>query len=252
MTMTTTWIYALLTVLAVSLLSLAGVLTVSIQKEKLNRIIHYLVSFAVGTLFGGVFIHLLPTLFEHTESKATSLLVFVPVGIILFFILEKFVRWRHCHDLDCEEHPQHIVPLNLVGDALHNLIDGVIIGTAFLAGPEVGIATAVAVAFHELPQEIGDFGVLIHGGLSIKKALMFNFISSLTALAGAVFALFFGGVVDNFVPILLPVTAGGFIYIAGSDLIPELHHQDDPWKSLGQLFFMVSGLAVMYGLHVIF
>ena len=246
------WIYTIGTVMAVSLLSLVGVLTLSVNKEKLNRIVHYLVSFAVGTLFGGVFIHLLPSLFERTESKAISLLVFVPVGIILFFILEKFVRWRHCHDLDCDEHPQHIVPMNLVGDALHNLIDGIIIGTAFLVSPEVGLATAIAVAFHELPQEIGDFGVLIHGGLPVKKALAFNFISSLTAIAGAVFALILGSTIESFVPVLLPITAGGFIYIAGSDLIPELHHQDDPKKSILQLIYMIAGLAVMYGLHHIF
>jgi len=250
--MINTWIYALSAVLAVSLLSLVGVLTLSIQKERLNRIVHYLVSFAVGSLFGGVFIHLLPALFEKSEERALSLLVFVPVGIIIFFILEKFIRWHHCHDIDCHENPAPLVTMNLVGDALHNLIDGLIIGTAFLAGPEVGFATAMAVAFHELPQEIGDFGILIHGGLPVKKALFYNFLSSLTAIAGAIIGLSLGMAVDNFVVILLPVTAGGFIYIAGSDLIPELHHQDDPKKSFLQLIFMVGGLAVMYGLHLVF
>lgn len=250
--MTETWIYALTAVFIVSLFSLVGVLTLSLRKERLNRLIHYLVSFAVGTLFGGVFIHLLPTLLEISRESAPLLLIFVPVGIILFFILEKFVRWRHCHDIDCHEHPAHIVPMNIIGDALHNFIDGLIIGTAFLAGPEVGVAIAIAVAFHELPQEIGDFGVLIHGGLSVKKALVFNFVSALTAVIGCIIALSLGNTVEYFVPILLPLTAGGFIYIAGSDLIPELHHQSDLRKSLGQLLFMISGLAIMYGLHLVF
>ncbi len=242
------WAYTLLSVIGVSLLSLIGVFTLSISKDKLNRIMHLLVSFAVGSLFGGAFIHLLPEIFSSTVFDPLWTPLYILAGILLFFILEKFVRWRHCHDVDCEEHSDHLVPMNLVGDTFHNFIDGVIIAVAYQADIQVGIATTIAVGLHELPQEIGDFGVLIHGGLSVKRALVYNLLTGLSAVVGAFLALMIGSSASNIVQALLPVTAGGFIYIAGSDLIPELHHHDEIRKSIAQLAFMILGIAIMASL----
>jgi zinc and cadmium transporter len=244
------WVYALGSVAAISLISVAGIGTLSLGRKQLHRTIHCLVSFAVGSLFGGAFIHLIPEIFTDPAVDHSRASLYVILGILIFFVLEKYVRWRHCHDIDCEEHARHLVALNLVGDSLHNFIDGLIIGTAYLVDVKVGVATTIAVAFHELPQEIGDFGVLIHAGLTPKRALLYNFLTALTAFVGVFIALLIGSRVDGFITALLPVTVGGFIYIAGSDLIPELHHQDDPTKSISQLMFMILGVLVMWGLKV--
>ncbi|MBC8215195.1 MAG: ZIP family metal transporter [Candidatus Marinimicrobia bacterium] len=246
----TTWIYTFTSIFIISLLSLTGAFTLSLSRDKLSKILQYLVSFAVGSLFGGAFVHLLPEIFTSTDSIAFSS-IHILVGIILFFVLEKFVRWRHCHDVDCQEHSAHLVPMNLIGDAMHNLIDGLIIGASFLVSIPMGIATSIAVAMHELPQEIGDFGVLIHGGLTVKRALMFNFLISLTSFLGAAISLVIGEYTHGFINALLPITAGGFIYIAGSDLIPELHHHTHLRKSAGQLTFIVLGVIIMYVLKML-
>jgi len=245
----TIWIYTFVSIFIISLLSFTGALTLSLNKKTLSKIIHYMVSFAVGSLFGGAFIHLLPEIFTHGESIVFSSL-HILIGILIFFILEKFVRWRHCHDIECESHHQHLVPMNLVGDAMHNLIDGLIIGASFQVSIPMGVATSVAVLMHELPQEIGDFGVLVHGGLSVKRALLFNFLISLTSFAGAGISLIIGEYSHQFIDALLPITAGGFIYIAGSDLIPELHHQTNLKKSFKQLGFILLGITIMYGLKL--
>src|SRR3989339_357795 len=160
-------------------------------------------------------------------------------------ILEKFIRWRHCHDGHCDEHLKPVVYMNLFGDAVHNFIDGLVIAASYSVSIHLGIATTIAVILHEIPQEIGDFGVLIHGGLSVKKALFFNFLSALTSIIGAVLFFLVGDFLGNFRMALIPVTAGGFIYMAGSDLIPELHHDERPIRSLLQIFFIALGVGIM-------
>lgn len=239
------WIYTFLAVLGVSLVSLVGIFTLSLSRERLNSIMHLLVSFAVGSLLGGAFIHLLPEIYTKPDSIDIQSSLLILSGILIFFMLEKLVRWRHCHNVDCVEHTQHLVPMNLVGDSLHNFIDGIIIAGAFQIDIQVGLAATLAVTFHELPQEIGDFGVLLHGGLSVRRALVYNFLTGLTSLIGAAIALVIGGVAESFASGLLPVATGGFIYIAGSDLIPELHSFDDPKKTIGQLIFIVLGILIM-------
>jgi len=178
-----------------------------------------------------------------TISASVSLLV----GILVLFIIEKFIHWRHCHS-QSEDHVHPFVFTNLFGDGLHNFIDGLIIGASYLASVPIGIATTVAVILHEIPQEIGDFGVLIHGGFSKSKALFFNFFSAVTAVLGAVVALVVSSSIENITMFLIPFAAGGFIYIAGSDLIPELHKEVKIKNSLLQLLFFVLGLIVMYSL----
>lgn len=228
----------------ISLVSLTGLLTISLSTDRLRRITLFLVSFAVGGLLGDAFIHLLP---ESFEELGTNLLIslYVILGILLFFVLEKFLRWRHCHIPTSEEHFHPFVTMNLVGDAIHNLIDGMLVGASYMVSLPIGITTTLAVILHEIPQELGDFGVLIHGGLSVKRALTFNLLTALTAVVGAVVSILAGAQIQGFSLSLLPITAGGFLYIAGSDLIPELHHEVKASTSLWQLLLIVLGVAIM-------
>lgn len=246
-----TWHYALVSVLIVSLVSLAGAATLSLSRTFLKRILLFLVSFAVGSLLGGAFIHLLPEAFA-SDLNPLAVSASVLAGIILFFILEKFFRWRHCHHETTDDHVHPVVPMNIFGDAMHNLIDGVLIGVSYAVSIPLGMATTVAVLLHEIPQEIGDFGILIHGGLTVKKALMFNFASALTAVVGVVLALMIGTAMEGVVLYFLPMTAGCFIYIAGSDLIPELHHNTDVKISILQLLALLGGIVIMFGLATAF
>jgi zinc and cadmium transporter len=243
--MLTVWIYTLASVFIISLISLIGIFTLSIKIKRLNEALLYMVSFSAGALFGDAFIHLLPeTVEEYGFGIKTSL--FVILGITFSFVVEKFIHWHHCHDLECKEHShQPFVYMNLFGDGVHNFIDGLIIGASYLVSIPVGIATTVAVVLHEIPQEIGDFGVLVHGGFSKAKALFYNFLIGLTSVLGAVIALFVGIYTENLTMFLIPFAAGGFIYIAGSDLIPELHKEVAVKKSFFQLVTFILGIAVM-------
>jgi zinc and cadmium transporter len=239
--------FALLSTFIISLASLVGLISLAIKPEKLQPFIIYMVSFAVGALFGDAFIHLIPEAFSKTQNSLTvSLLILL--GIVVFFSLEKFIRWRHCHEGDCGEHNRSLTVMNLVGDGLHNLIDGLLIGAGYLVSIPIGFTTTLAVLAHELPQEIGDLGVLIHSGYSVKKALVLNFISALIAVVGTGLSLVIGLRVQDYASYLLALTAGGFIYIAGADLIPELHTHTRPDKSVKQLLAILLGVAMMVGL----
>jgi zinc and cadmium transporter len=245
-----TWLYAFVSVVVVSLISLVGVFTLSVREKHIRRIIIYLVSFAVGALFGDALIHLLPESFKNIESSlAVSLLVLS--GIVIFFVLEKFVYWRHCHIVENERHHHPVVIMNIVGDFIHNFLDGIIIGASYAVSLPLGLATTIAVVLHEIPQEIGDFGVLIHGGLSAKKALLYNFFSALAALLGLILVFALGSAASSFSIYLLPIAAGGFLYIAGSDLIPELKHETKIAASVGQLLAIILGIGVMMVLLLI-
>jgi len=238
------WLYSLGSVIIVSLIAFVGMFTLSIKVEKLKKILIYLVSFSAGALFGDAFFHLLP----HTVAEygfTVNVSMYLLSGIILFFILEKFIHWRHCHLPNTKDHIHPFAYTNLLGDALHNFIDGLIIGISYIVSIPVGIATTIAVILHEIPQEIGDFGVLIHAGFTRKKALFMNFLSALTAIIGAVVALVIAFMFENVTMFLLPLAAGGFIYIAGSDLIPELHKETRPIRSLIQLVFFILGVLIM-------
>ncbi|MEK6953135.1 MAG: ZIP family metal transporter, partial [Nanoarchaeota archaeon] len=166
-------------------------------------------------------------------------------GIILSFLIEKVIHWRHCHIPTSKKHPHPFAYINLLGDSVHNFIDGLIIAASYLASIPVGIATTIAVILHEIPQEIGDFGVLLHGGFTKKKALFFNFITALTAVLGALIALILSKSIEQLTIFLIPFAAGGFIYIAGSDLIPELHKEVKLSKSVLQILTFVFGILIM-------
>lgn len=241
------WFYTLISVFVVSLISLVGVFTLSINDRVLNKIVHILVSFAAGTLLGDAFIHLLPEAYSSGSIVAS---VAVLAGIISFFILEKAIKWRHCHETGCPEHSQVLPYVILVGDGLHNFIDGMIIAASFLVSVPVGIATTTAVVLHEIPQEIGDFGSLVYGGLGKIKALLYNFLSALAAVAGALIVLMLSSKIKGTELYLIPFAAGGFIYIAAADIIPELHrHKTQTFRlSAVQTLGIIFGMTIMYGL----
>ena len=204
----------------------------------------FLVSMAVGGLFGDAIIHLIPEAFEQLPGKLIAPLLLLG-GILLFFIVEKVIRWRHCHVPTSEQHVHPVVALNLIGDGVHNLIDGMLIAASYIVSVPIGITTTIAVVLHEIPQEIGDFGVLIHGGLSVKKAILFNFLSAVAAVIGGLLFLVIGPHIENLSLYMLPVTAGGFIYIAAADLIPELHTECGVSISIRQVAFIALGIGLM-------
>lgn len=204
-------------------------------------------SIAVGALLGDAFIHLIPeALGDSTNTTLTSILVIV--GIISFFILEKFLHWHH-HGEDKEEIGIHPVgKLVLLSDGIHNFLDGIIIGASFIISVPVGIATTLAVILHEIPQEIGDFAVLLHSGYTKRRALWLNFLSALTAILGAIVFFVLGEVTEISSTYFIPIAAGGFIYIAVADLIPELHKTKEIKHSIFQIMAVTLGVLAMIGL----
>lgn len=241
------WLYTLISVFVVSLISFVGVFTLSINEKKLKDLLIYFVSFSAGALLGDVFIHLLP---EAVEKNGFSLNISLAIltGIAVSFLIEKIICWRHCHMPITKSHVHRFAYMNLFGDSFHNLLDGITIAVSFVVGTSIGLATTLAVIFHEIPQEIGDFGVLLHGGFTKQKALLYNFLTALTAVVGALVGLILSFYIKNITQFLVPFAAGNFIYIAGSDLIPELHKEIKLKNGLIQLLFFVLGILVMVGL----
>ena len=235
------WVQSMTSVLVISLLSLAGGLIV-LRRQRRERGLLVMVGFAAGALLGDALLHVLPELSEDGLALSTSFLILA--GVAIFFVLEKVLHWHHAHV--ATEHVVHPVAMsNLVGDALHNFVDGAIVAAAFVQDFRLGLATAIAVALHELPQEIGDFAILLHAGVKPRRALMLNLLTALAAIAGAVMALLLSDSLAGAQETLLAITVGGFIYIAASDLIPELHHETRPMASLRHLAAMGGGVGVM-------
>ena len=240
----------LLSITIVSLVPLVGISLFFVREKILRKSLLFLVSFSTGGLLGDVFLHMIP---EMAELEGFSGALYILLGGIVFsFVVEKIIHWRHCHFLPADDHEHHhhhpVGLISLLGDAVHNFIDGLVIAGSFLVSLPVGISTTLAVIFHEIPQEIGDFAILVQSGYSRKKALAFNVLSAVTAFAGAL--LVFAGTKSfgSLETALLPFAAGNFLYIAGSDLIPELHKESRLHQAVLQLLFMVAGIAVMYGL----
>ncbi len=235
-------IWILMSTFLVSLISLIGIFTIFFRKDQLPRILFYLIGFSAGAFMGGAFLHILPEALEQNSSM--FVFSWVIAGIILFFLMEKYFFWRHCHEEgECKVHG--FTYLNLIGDGFHNLLDGMMIAASFMISVKVGVATTLAVIFHEIPQELGDFGILIYGGFSRKRALFFNFISALAAMVGALLGYFIGGSQSGFSSIILPLTAGGFIYISASDLIPEIHKESDLKRSTLAFLAFLCGIGFM-------
>ncbi|MBI2631290.1 ZIP family metal transporter [Candidatus Nomurabacteria bacterium] len=245
--MITTYAYTFASVIIVSLVSLVGVFALSIKEDLLRKYIFIFISLAVGALLGDAFIHLIPEAFESSASPVTMSILII-AGILLFFTLEKILHWHH-HGEDQDDNIIHPVgKLVLLSDGVHNFLDGIIIGASFILSVPVGVATTLAVILHEIPQEIGDFAVLLHSGYTKRRALFLNFLSALTAILGAVVLFTLGSVAKTASSWFLPVAAGGFIYIAVADLIPELHKTKEARHSALQLVAVVIGVLAMVGL----
>lgn len=227
----------------VSVISIIGILFLALKEKLLSKILLMLVSFASGSLLGGAFLHLIP---ESLSTYDESIFIAILIGIVVFFLLEKSL-WRHCHDRECSVHT--FAYLNMFGDGIHNFIDGLIIAASFIAGTPLGVAATLAVIAHELPQEIGDFGILVYGGFSRTKALFYNFLTAITAIVGAAFMYFFSAFIPS-LPYLLAFAAGSFIYIATTDLIPELHKERSPARSLAEFVLLSVGIAFMWALKL--
>ncbi len=234
--------YIILTTTFISLLSLVGILVLSLSPKLMGRVLIYLVGLSTGTLLGGAFFHLLP---EAAESMALDNVFLITVlSFITFFLIEKLLHWRHCHDASCEEHT--FGHMNLIGDAIHNFIDGMIIAGTFLVSVPLGIASTVALTFHEVPQEISDYGVLVYSGVEKRKALLMNLLVALTAVLGGITGYFLSSYTEILLGFLLPFAAGGFIYVSTSDLLPELRKDDDLQRSIISTLLFLVGIALMY------
>lgn len=245
------YIYSIASVLVVSLISIIGVFTLSLKEQVLRKYVFLIISLAVGALVGDAFIHLIPEAFEEATNPVHASLAIV-AGILIFFVLEKILHWHH-HETGDEADPS-IHPTGrmiLVSDGVHNFIDGLIIGVSYMVSVEVGIATTIAIILHEIPQEIGDFGVLIHSGYSAGRAIFLNFLSALTALLGTVIALVVGSTTETFALWLVPLAAGGFIYVAMADLIPEIHKTKHFPHSIMQFVAILVGVLAMLTLLLV-
>jgi len=220
-------------------------------------VLPHLVSFATGTLLGAAFLGLIPHALEaNGPGGAHRIGAALLLGILSFFLLEKFVLWRHCHDDPCEMHsPSRAARdaasarLILVGDAFHNVLDGVLIAAAFMTDAKLGIVTALAVFAHEIPQEIGDLAILLHGGYSRRRALVLNLLTSLSSVVGAVLAYFALSAALPLLPYALAFAAASFLYVAVADLIPGLHRRVDIRAGVEQLAFILAGVAVVFLTH---
>lgn len=236
------WINTIGSLVAVSALSFIGALSLAFGQDRLKRALLYLVSFSAGALLGDVFLHILPEISRvHFGAKEGA---YVLGGILLFFIFEKYMHWHHSH-MEHREEIHAVVYLSIVGDALHNFMDGLIIAGSFLVSPALGLATTLAVIFHEIPHELGNFAILVHGGWSPKKALLYNFLSSFAAIFGGIIVLLLAKNLASAPTLLLALGASSFIYVSLSDLIPEIHKELDRLKSVFLLMAFVLGIAVM-------
>jgi zinc and cadmium transporter len=240
--------YIFLATFIVSLISFVGVVTLALKDKILNKILLILIGLSAGALMGGAFLHLLPEAVE--KSTGLDVYLFVLIGFILFFLIEKVLHWRHCHKGECDVHTFQY--MNLVGDSIHNFIDGLIMAASFVVSIPLGITTTIAIATHEIPQEIGDFGVLLYGGFSKKRAIMLNFVVALTAVLGGIVGYFVSHLIENIVVFILPFAAGGFIYIAATDLVPEIRKELDMKKYMATLFVFICGILIMWVTKVIF
>ncbi|MFB6077290.1 MAG: ZIP family metal transporter, partial [Candidatus Nanohaloarchaea archaeon] len=233
------------------LITFIGVLGMGMRQDLLERLVLGLVSFAAGAMFGGAFLHLLPkTAALYGFTAATGMILLA--GLVTFFVVDTFVHWHHHHfrEGECEDCVEPVTYTVLVGDVFHNVIDGVVIAAAYLSGVPVGVAATLAVALHKVPKELGDFGVLVHGGFTVQRAVTYNFLASLTAVIGSGAVVAASGTTGNVEAVLLPFAAGSFVYIAGTDLLPEFTGETQVRKATFQTATFLLGIGIMYGLKV--
>jgi zinc and cadmium transporter len=241
------WIIA--TTVAISLTAWVGILTLYLREELLDELLLGMVALAAGSLIGGAFLHLLPNAIAEAGAEDTlPLFLYLIAGFCLFYVLEQFLHWHHHHGTTHEHEP--VSYLVLASDTLHNFIDGLVIAGAFLLSTPLGVTTSLAIALHEIPQEIGDFGVLVYGGFEQRRALVLNYLTQTTVIVGGVVGFYLNDVITGLPAFLLPFAAGNFIYIASSDLIPEIKHEDDVVRSMLYFLVFLVGIALMLGVRL--
>lgn len=253
-------LYTLIATVFISLISFIGVFTLSISEARLHSILNFLIAFSAGTILGAALFDLMPEAVELVDRNIVFPII--AFGFVFFLVMERGLYWYHGHghehefsESGQEDHGEKIVNvayLNMFGDFVHNFIDGMIIAASFINGVTVGIATTLAVAFHELPQEVGDFGILVYAGFGRKKALVYNFLAALSSVAGGLFGSYFISYVSELSSWMIAFSAGGFLFISASELIPEIHDDRDWKKSLIQLVLLLLGMITIYSLGFIF
>lgn len=242
-------LWILLATVVDGLIGLIGIFSLRAKEKFFNKLLMVLVAFSAGALLSGAFFHLL------SESLASlpvmTVFAYMMIGFIIFFVVERFLHWHHCHKGEkCAVHP--VSYLILIGDGIHNFIDGIIIGASFLVNVHFGIITTTLILAHEIPQELGNFGVLVYSGFGKNKALLYNFLSQLTCVVGGLTGYLLSSRIQGVIPFVLPFAAGGFIYIAASDLVPELHKEPQLKKLLLSFAFFMLGIILMVLMKVLF
>jgi zinc and cadmium transporter len=233
---------------SVGSVALAGLLLL-LKDDKLQKISIHLAYLAGGTLLGAAFLGMIPN--ALTMLEAPKVLQLVLGGILFFFMLEKIILWRTCRNKDCERHLSAAAPMILIGDAFHNAIDGVVIAASFITSTELGVFVTLTVIFHEIPQELGDFGILLNSGLSKKKALFYNLLSGSSAIFTGIIAYFFMQQMKSFIPYALAFSASSFLYIAMAELIPEMHKKTKLKESIVQILLVIIGIFIIYSIRLI-
>lgn len=238
------WI--VLSTFLVSLIALISIIAFLIKEEILEKVIFFLISLSIGALMATAFFHLIPEALELEKENKEKVFLIIIVGFLMFFIVEKIFHWRHCHEKECPIHS--FAYINLLGDIIHNFIDGLIIAAAFLENFPLGVITTFAVIIHEIPHELGNFGVLVYGGFKKSRAVILNFATAIFAILGGIIGFYLYHLTENFISFLIPFSAGGFIYIAASDLIPETRKETNPKKILLNFIILGIGIIIIYGL----
>lgn len=255
--MNTTALYAIISVILVSLVSVVSIIPMIFKRKASNKVLLVLLSLSAGSLIGGVFIHFFPEIIEE-QGYNLSVALKIILGFMVFFVIEKLIHFHHNHvkidkkDEEAHGHAYHLAPLNLIGDAIHNLMDGMVIAGAYMSNTALGVAATVSVIFHEIPQEIADFGVLLYSGMSKLKAIFANFLSALASIIGAVFTLYLGSRIDSFHDFVIPFAAGNFLYIATTNLMPELHRHCKPLDTIIHILSISFGIFLMIGVSILF
>lgn len=237
-------IYAIISVIIVSLVAILAVIPLLLKKKISNKTLLFLLSLSVGVLLSTVFFHFIPEIHDYSFFIA----IYILFGFLIMFVLEKFVHWHHQHNCENEHcghnHAYNLAPINLIGDGIHNFLDGLVIAGAYSINITLGITATISIIFHEIPQEIADFGILLYSGLSKKRALFFNFLSATTAILGTIIGLILIDI-HGFKEFIIPFAAGNFIYIAASNLTPKLHRHCKLKDTLSHLLAIIIGIIII-------